>query len=79
LGEGCINQSYMRHSLSSLGFASHLSNVSHIIDMTDPVKKVKDASQDVEAKMKTSEDHAKGKPSSETLNKGKVKVRDALT
>jgi hypothetical protein len=47
--------------------------------MTDPVKKVKDASQDVEAKMKTSEDHAKGKPSSETLNKGKVKVRDALT
>jgi hypothetical protein len=66
----------MRHSLFSLGFASHLSN---IIDMTDPVKKVKDASQDVEAKMKTSEDHAKGKPSSETLNKGKVKVRDALT
>lgn len=66
--------------ISSLGFASHLSNVSHIIiDMTDPVKKVKDASQDVEAKMKTSEDHAKGKPSSETLNKAKVKVRDALT
>jgi hypothetical protein len=58
---------------------SHLSNVSHIIDMTDPVKKVKDASQDAEAKMKTSEDHAEGKPSSETLNKAKVKVRDALT
>ena len=33
------------------------------MDMTEPVKKVKDASQDVEAKMKTSEDHAKGKPS----------------
>jgi hypothetical protein len=49
------------------------------MDMTDPVKKVKDASQDVEAKMKTSEDHAKGKPSSETLNKAKVKVKDALT
>jgi hypothetical protein len=47
--------------------------------MTDPVKKVKDASQDAEAKMKTSEDHAEGKPSSETLNKAKVKVRDALT
>ena len=58
---------------------SHLSNVSHIIDMTDPVKKVKDASQDAEAKMKTSEDHAEGKPSSETLNKAKVKVKDALT
>ena len=47
--------------------------------MTDPVKKVKDASQDAEAKMKTSEDHAEGKPSSETLNKAKVKVKDAFT
>jgi hypothetical protein len=65
--------------ISTLGSASHLSNVNHIIEMTDPVKKVKDASQDAEAKMKTSEDHAKGKPSSETLNKAKVKVRDALT
>jgi hypothetical protein len=32
---------------------------------------------DVEAKIKT--EHAEGKPSSETLNKAKVKVRDALT
>lgn len=40
---------------------------------------IKDASQDFEAKAKTSEDHAEGKPSSETLNKSKVKVRDALT
>jgi hypothetical protein len=47
--------------------------------MTDPVKKVKNASQDAEAKMKTSEDHSKGKPSSETLNKAKVKARDTLT
>jgi hypothetical protein len=47
--------------------------------MTDPVKKAKNASQDAEAKMKTSEDHAEGKPSSETLNKAKVKARDALT
>ena len=59
---------------------SHLSNVYHrYCYMTDPVKKVIDASQDAEAKMKTSEDHAEGKPSSETLNKAKVKVRDALT
>jgi hypothetical protein len=36
-------------------------------------------SQDLEAKAKTSEDHAEGKPSSETLNKAKVKVGDALT
>lgn len=47
--------------------------------MTDPVKKVKNASQDVEAKAQTSKDHAEGKPSSETVNKAKVKVRDALT
>jgi hypothetical protein len=46
--------------------------------MTDIAKKVKDASQDAEAKIKTEEDHAKDKPSSETLNKAKVKVRDAL-
>ncbi|MGC1933261.1 MAG: hypothetical protein WA667_30170 [Candidatus Nitrosopolaris sp.] len=46
--------------------------------MTDIAKKVKDASQGAEAKIKTEEDHAKGKPSSETLNKAKVKVRDAL-
>lgn len=59
---------------------SHLSNVHHVdMVMTDPVKKVKNASQDAEAKMKTSEDHAEGKPSSETLNKAKVKARDALT
>jgi hypothetical protein len=47
--------------------------------MTDIAKKVKNTSQDFEAKMKTEKDHAKGKPSSETINKAKVKVRDALT
>ena len=47
--------------------------------MTDIAKKVKNATQDVEAKINTEEDHAKGKPSSETVNKAKVKVRDALT
>ena len=47
--------------------------------MTDITKKLKSASQDVEAKIKTEEEHAEGKPSSETLNKAKVKVRDALT
>jgi hypothetical protein len=47
--------------------------------MTDIEKKVKNASQDVEAKINTEEDHAEGKPSSETLNKAKVKVRNALT
>jgi hypothetical protein len=47
--------------------------------MIDPVKKIKNATQDVEAKLKTSKDHAEGKPSSEKLNKAKIKVRDALT
>ena len=47
--------------------------------MTDPVKKIKNASQDAEAKIQTSKDQAAGKPSSETLNKAKVKVKDALT
>ena len=47
--------------------------------MTDIAKKVKNATQDAESKIKTEEDHAKGKPSSETGNKAKVKVRDALT
>ena len=47
--------------------------------LPDPVKKVKNASQDTEAKIQTSKDHAEGKPSSETLNKARVKVRDALT
>ena len=50
-----------------------------ILHITDPVKKLKNASQDAEAKVQTSEDHAKGKPSSEKVNKAKVKVRDALT
>jgi hypothetical protein len=41
--------------------------------MTDLVKKIKDASQDAESKMKTSEDYVEGKPSSETLNKPRLK------
>ena len=47
--------------------------------MTDPAKKLKNAAQDAEAKIQTSKDHSEGKPSSEKLNKAKVKVRDALT
>ena len=47
--------------------------------MTDIAKKIKNTSQDIEAKAKTEEDHAKGKPSSENLNRAKVKTRYALT
>jgi len=53
------------------------------IKMTDTIddatKKVKNAEQDARAKAQTTEDHAEGKPSSETLNKAKEKVKDALT
>jgi hypothetical protein len=48
-----------------------------IID--DVVKKTKNTEQDAKAKAQTTEDHAEGKPSSETLNKAKEKVKDALT
>jgi hypothetical protein len=47
--------------------------------MTDIAKKVKNTEQDAEAKIQTEGDHIEGKPSSETLNKAKVKVKDALT
>ena len=42
------------------------------------VKKMKNAEQDINAKAMTMEDHAESKPSSETLNKAKEKVRDAF-
>jgi hypothetical protein len=47
--------------------------------MTDIAKKVKNKTQDFEAKMRTEKEHAEGKPSSETINKARVKLRDALT
>lgn len=46
--------------------------------MDDVAKKMKNSSQDAEAKSETAEDHAEGKPSSETLNKAKVKIKDAF-
>ena len=46
--------------------------------MTDIVKDAKKAAQDIEAKIKTDMDHAEGKRSSETLNKAKIKIEDAL-
>ena len=45
--------------------------------MTDIKKDIKNVGQDLEAKAQTSKDHAEGNPSSETLNKAKVKVDDA--
>jgi hypothetical protein len=45
----------------------------------DAAKKMKNTQQDVETKADTTQDHAEGKPSSETLNKAKEKVRDAFS
>ena len=45
--------------------------------MTDIQKDIKNAGQNLEAKAQTTRDHAEGKPSSETLNKAKVKADDA--
>lgn len=45
--------------------------------MTDLRKDLKNAGQNFEAKVDTAKDHAEGKPSSETLNKAKVKAGDA--
>jgi hypothetical protein len=50
-----------------------------MVDIDKDVKKMKNAEQDVESKAETTKDHAEGKPSSETLNKAKTKVKDALT
>ncbi len=45
----------------------------------ESIKKTKKASQDFKAKTETAKEHAKGKPSSETLNKAKEKLKDALS
>jgi hypothetical protein len=46
--------------------------------MTNIQKDVKNAGQNLEAKAETAKDHAEGKPSSETLNKAKVKSEDLV-
>jgi hypothetical protein len=48
-------------------------------DLDKSVKKMKGAEQDVDAKAQTMEDHAEGKPSSETLNKAKEKIKDTFS
>ena len=47
------------------------------VTMTDIQKDIKNAGQNLEAKAQTAKDHAEGKPSSETLNKAKVKTDNA--
>ena len=45
--------------------------------MTDIKKDMKNAAQNIEAKGETAKDHLEGKPSSETLNRAKIKTEDA--
>lgn len=45
--------------------------------MTDIEKDLKNMAQNAEAKAQTAKDHMEGKPSSETLNRAKIKARDA--
>ncbi len=47
--------------------------------LDDAAKKLKNSQQDFNAKAETTGDHAEGKPSSETLNKAKEKVKDAFS
>jgi hypothetical protein len=54
-------------------------NITMTDTIDDATKKVKNAEQDARAKAETAEDHAEGKPSSETLNKAKEKVKDAFS
>ena len=61
----------------------YINDIEYLLVMTDDyvddaAKKMKNAAQDAEAKAETAEDHAEGKPSSETLNKAKVKIKDAF-
>jgi hypothetical protein len=46
--------------------------------MTDIKKEIKNAEQNLEAKAQTGKDHIEGKPSSETLNRAKVKTEDVV-
>lgn len=63
-------------------YISIINNVVYIwliTDTDDAVKKIKNTDQEVRAKAETEQDHAEGKPSSETLNKAKEKIKDALS
>ena len=79
------NCSYLQLTQQHLSkkIINYINNIRYLLLMTDNIvddaaKKMKNASQDAEAKAETAEDHAEGKPSSETLNKAKVKIKDAL-
>jgi hypothetical protein len=60
-----------------------INNVAQLISMSDAIddatKKIKNTQHDYDAKAETEQDHAEGKPSSETLNKAKEKVKDAFS
>ena len=59
----------------------HVNNNQVMTDnfIDDAAKKLKNSQQDAKAEAETTQDHAEGKPSSETLNKAKEKVKDAFS
>ena len=69
--------------LSKTVWYDYLNNVIQYVSMSDAIddatKKIKNTQQDYNAKAETTEDHAEGKPSSETLNKAKEKVKDTFS
>jgi hypothetical protein len=54
-----------------------LSNVCQYSLMADLRKDLKNVGQNIKAKAQTAKDHVEGKPSSDTLNRAKIKARDA--
>jgi hypothetical protein len=56
----------------------HLTDACALYAMTDMKKEIKNEGQNIEAKAETARDHLEGKPSSETLNRAKVKAEDAV-
>ena len=75
-----IHRTRNRSTFQSINY---IKNVEYLLLMTDNIiddaaKKMKNSQQDFEAKAETAEDHAEGKPSSETLNKAKVKIKDSF-
>lgn len=53
-----------------------ITNIAQICSNMGLKRDLKNVSQDIEAKAKTAQDKAEGKPASETWNKAKIKARD---
>ena len=72
-----VTYRFPKNILKVIKYVTHQILMVDIIDKA--VKKMKNTEQDTEANLETTKDHAEGKPSSETLNKAKTKIKDALS